>query len=145
MWKACREQERKIQGIMHDHKKRAERKAAYFAEKVGAPPKITSLFHPLMKEYNNRFRGMVYQFGDPMRAFSVVGLPASVNYDTAQYRLLEAGDSLYAPPPSTIYPHHHRSVPRLTCAALGVARTTNEGCRGRRARICWWTGRYTFR
>lgn len=66
MWKACREQERKIQGIMHDHKKRAERKAAYFAEK----------------------------FGDPMRAFSVVGLPASVNYDTAQYRLLEAGDSL---------------------------------------------------
>ncbi len=34
-----------------------------------------------------------------MRAFSVVGLPASVNYDTAQYRLLEAGDSLYTPPP----------------------------------------------
>lgn len=34
MWKACREQDRKIQGIMYDHKKRAERKAAYFAEKV---------------------------------------------------------------------------------------------------------------
>jgi hypothetical protein len=38
MWKACRDQERKIQGIMHDHKKRAERKAAYFAEKVRLPP-----------------------------------------------------------------------------------------------------------
>jgi hypothetical protein len=52
MWKACREQERKIQGIMHDHKKRAERKAAYFAEKVLSPPlPITNpvpSFHLLM-------------------------------------------------------------------------------------------------
>jgi hypothetical protein len=51
-----------------------------------------------------------------MRAFSVVGLPASVNYDTAQYRLLEAGDSLYAPPQIQTTSH----IPRLTCAVSGV-------------------------
>ena len=76
---------------------------------------------------------MVCQFGDPMRAFSVVGLPASVNYDTAQYRLLEAGDSLYAPPPL-----FYKKPPPQICAEADLR------CAGRRAndqrRMPWKEG-----
>ncbi|CAG8808036.1 1596_t:CDS:2, partial [Gigaspora rosea] len=61
MWHAARQQEKKIKELMVDHKKRAERRRAYYESRLGDPSQLLRLTGTATKLFPNAEQHYFYE------------------------------------------------------------------------------------
>ena len=100
MWHAARAQEKKLRSMMIDHRKRAERRRAYYEAMVRSSRRehLSSLF--ASGQAPPTLPGCPClpfpQYGDPTQMIRVVGTPARLHADAEQHFYHENAEHLYA-------------------------------------------------